>query len=283
MGLRIAVCLKWVSTRPEVDSLTGATETDPRFSGASPADLSALEWAFRLAQAAGTVTAITVGDISSEAMLRDAVAAGANDAIRVSATPGGSSEAVAADIATVCADHELIVCGDHSLDRGSGSVPAFIAHQLGWAQALGLLSAANQTGADDDPWPLLVERRLDRGRRERLQIASKAVISFETGPELRRASLASTLAARTVALDVHPSTGASRPQAPHLLETGPFRPRARVKAAPSGDTRERVLDLIGGATESSGGQKHEVSPDEGADIVVAQLRQWGYIDPNNEG
>ena len=34
----------------------------------------------------------------------------------------------------------LVLCGDLSADRGSGSVPAFLAAHLGAAQALGLVA-----------------------------------------------------------------------------------------------------------------------------------------------
>ena len=41
----VVVCVKWVALRPDVDRLTGTVHTDDRWSGASPADLAAVEWA----------------------------------------------------------------------------------------------------------------------------------------------------------------------------------------------------------------------------------------------
>ncbi len=41
----IAACLKLVDQRPEIDPLTGEVRIDARTSGASEADLAALEWA----------------------------------------------------------------------------------------------------------------------------------------------------------------------------------------------------------------------------------------------
>ena len=38
-------------------------------------------------------------------------------------------------------------CGDHSLDRGTGAVPAYLAAQLGLAQALGLVDVELEAAA----------------------------------------------------------------------------------------------------------------------------------------
>ena len=53
----IAVCVKWVDLRPEIDALTGAVSTDERRFGFSSADEAALELALRIVQARG-------GDVS---------------------------------------------------------------------------------------------------------------------------------------------------------------------------------------------------------------------------
>ena len=51
--MRFGVCRKLQDRRPEVDPLTGAAHHDPRFTGLSDADLAALEWALRCADAWG--------------------------------------------------------------------------------------------------------------------------------------------------------------------------------------------------------------------------------------
>lgn len=269
----VVVCLKWVDRHPEIDPLTGAVSTDARSSGAGPADLSALEWGLRLAEATdGTVTVATVAPTAAETMLRDALAAGAGAAVHIRGSGDEPSRTVASLLATRCTDVDVVCCGAHSLDRGSGSVPAFLAHELGIPQALGLLSAATAASGS-----LTVERRLDQGRRERLSVLGRCVLSFERGPELRRASLAATLAATTAAVETVEITAPATPPGPEVVGRGPYRPRSKVKPAPTGATRERVAALLG-AGQATASERHELGPSEAARLVVERLIGWGYLD-----
>ena len=291
--MRILAALKWVALRPEVDPLTGIAHPDPRFSGAGPADTSALEWALRLRDAlGGRVTAVTVGPAAAEALLRQALAAGADHAVRIDLSGDHhagadhtepSSRWVAAELAAVAAGSDLVLCGCASADRGSGAVPAFLAHELGWPQALGLtgLVLEPSSGGPGEPHRLVVERRLDGGRRERLALAPPGVLSMEPGPELRRASLAATLTAGSALVDVRPARQVP-PPAPAVLARRPFRPRARVVPAPAGETRNRVVHLLGAAQLGAhpGGEGHgggEVTPADAARLVLERLAAWGYL------
>jgi electron transfer flavoprotein beta subunit len=267
----VAVCLKWAPIRAEVDPLTGAASTDERFSGVSPADRAALEWALRLADARGAeVVAVTAGPAASEPALRDALAAGAIRAVRVALDPDAPSEQVAAALAAAVGGVEVVCCGDHSLDRGSGSVPAFLAAERGAAQALGLLEVDGE---------LRATRRLDQGRRELLSVPTPAVLSFEGGLELRRAPLPRVLAARTAPIEVRPAPAGLVPHTVTEVERGPYRPRARALPSPTGDARQRVLSLTGSLVERTPPQLLELPPDEAAAAIVEQLRTWGHRDP----
>ncbi|MEZ5406667.1 MAG: mycofactocin-associated electron transfer flavoprotein beta subunit [Acidimicrobiales bacterium] len=299
--MRILAALKWVALRPEVDPLTGIAHPDPRFSGAGPADTSALEWALRLRDAlGGTVTAVTVGPPPAEALLRQALAVGVDHAVRVDlagdhhagvdpAHP--SSRWVAAELAAVAAGSDLVLCGYASPDRGSGAVPAFLAHELGWPQALGLtglvVEPAAGGGGDRGAHRLVLERRLDGGRRERLALMPPGVLSLEPGPELRRAPLAATLTAGSALIDVQPARHVP-PPSPAMLARRPYRPRARVVAAPGGDTRSRLVNLLGAAqlgVAHGGGEGRaggEVSPADAARLVLERLAAWGYLDAQPE-
>lgn len=272
--MTVAACLKWVPVRAEVDPLTGAVVVDPRFSGMSSADRSALEWSLRLADVLDVpVVAVTAGPVDADAVLRDALAAGASEARRVATTADDTSEDVAAALASVLADAEVVCCGDYSLDRGTGSVPAFLAAELGAAQALGLLEL------DPGSWPLRVTRRLDQGRREILSVPPPAVLSFEGGRELRRAPLPRVLAARRAVVEV--STAPPRRSASPVVEVarGPYRPRARVLPPPQGDARDRVLALTGALVARTPPQLLELEPPEAAAAIVEQLRAWGHLEP----
>src|SRR5258708_38986137 len=82
----IVAAMGWSWQETEVDPLTGAVSADPRDRGPSQSEHAALEHALRLAQQwDALVIAATVGPGEADAMLRDALAAGAAEALRVAA------------------------------------------------------------------------------------------------------------------------------------------------------------------------------------------------------
>ena len=118
----IAVCLKWTPSRLDGGPL-GPDPGDDRFAGVSPADRAALELALRLAAVTGTeVVAVAAGPVGAERTLRDALAAGATRAVRLDMPTDSDSRDVAFELAQVLGDATVVLCGDYSLDRGSGSV-----------------------------------------------------------------------------------------------------------------------------------------------------------------
>ena len=259
----IVVCGKWV-----------ATDGDERWAGVSDADRAALETALRLGEAAGdAVTVATVGEPAAEHALRSALAAGASHVVRIDAPHGLASAAVAGAIATLAADATWVLCGDASADRGTGAVPAFLAAELGAAQALGLV-AVEPAGTG----PLRVTRRLDGGRREVLDVASPAVLSVEGAvARLRRASLPAELAARHAPIEQRHG-----PHAPieHDEIGHPYRPRPRALAVPAGDALERVRLLTDAAGEpSTHADVVTLDPPAAAERILSTLTQWGSGDP----
>ena len=258
----IGVCWKWV-----------AAGDDERWAGVSDSDRAALEVALDLAATSeDTVFVVTVGGPGAEVGLREALAVGATRAVRIDAPSDLESAAVAHALAAVLAGASWVVCGDASADRGSGSVPAFLAARLGTAQALGLV-AVERRGRG-----VRATRRLDGGRREVLDVPLPAVLSVEGSvARLRRASLPAELAARRAPIDVVPGpTGpVEHPDAVQL-----YRPRARVLVPPSGTALTRVLELTDAAGATS--TTHELvtlEPAEAAARILAVLAEWGYLDP----
>jgi len=192
------------------------------------------------------------------------------------AYPDEPSALVAAAIADVARDPALsfVVCGAYSIDRGSGSVPAFVAAHLGIAQALGCVTL---TIGDDGA--VGGDRRLDGGRREVVRANGPCVLSVEGGSaRLRRAPLHAVVASRDVDVEVvrpsiEPLTGGA-------ARRSPFRPRARVLPPPPVDlsARERILALTGALTEREPPQLLVLDPDAAADRILDQLRTWGYVE-----
>lgn len=276
--MKIAVCWKWVSLDRE-------READRRWSGVSAADEAALEVALTIADrwrtddapaTTGTgvepidVTVVCLGPASADDVLRDAVAVGADSVVRVDASTELDSQVVAVALAEHLHAHDLVLCGDYSLDRGTGSVPAFVASELSSAQALGLLDVQA-----DEPGSLRVVRRLDGGRRELLQVRAPAVLSVEgSAATLRRASLAASLAARTALITTHKGPHGRLPES----EIHPYRPRARVLPAPAGGSLDRVRQIL----DVGGGDVHAelvtLDPPAAASKILDQLRDWGYLD-----
>jgi electron transfer flavoprotein beta subunit len=263
----IAACLKW--TAPLGD------ESDDRFAGVSPADLAALEVALRLGEALGVlVMAVACGPTGAERALRDALACGAASAIRIDTPADADSRDVAFELAQATAGATIVVCGDYSLDRGSGSVPAFIAHHRRAAQALGLVQLELDRCHAGAVHAL---RRLDGGRREVLTVPTPCILSVEGSvATLRRAGLKQSLASRTAAVELRVSPPTHHHTAPATVT--PYRPRARVLLSPQGDdalTRLRAITDLGAAPAR--GETVELEPRAAAERIAAALREWGYL------
>jgi electron transfer flavoprotein beta subunit len=280
----IVVCMKWVSLRPEIDPLTGNVETDERWSGPSAADEAALELALLIGESRNArVVVFTAGAIAAESMLRNALACGATSAyhILLSEHIDSASMAIAGALANVIKplNPQLVLCGDWSLDRGSGSVPLFLAAELDAEAACGLVSLRLADGREQTTTlraELRAERRLDGGRRELLTIAGPAVLSVEgTTARLRRATLRATLAAKTTPIN---RSNASLDTVALPTRSGPFRPRARVLEGPSSSDspRARLEQLTGALTNRKPPQRVELDPEAAADLIIEQLDAWGY-------
>jgi len=300
-GPVVVACLRVTDLRRRVDPLSGAVSGDPWGIDLAPADAAALEHALRIAEAwdAGVI-AVAAGPPAVEPVLRSARALGAH-ALRVAHDePDGDDAAseLAADehrlARRLAAALEpfgrpsLVLCGDRSADRGTGALPAFLAHELGAAQALGLVRLelpSDDAAPGDHRGAVLAERRLDGGWRERLAVPLPAVCSVEpAGVTLRRATLAGALDAEkepvpVVSPSVPEVAGGGRRE---VSPTRPFRPRTRLLAAPEGaDPRTRVLALTGALVERDPPTViGPVDAEAAADAFLSFLVRHGYLEPS---
>lgn len=277
--MRVVVLLRCTDLRPQVDPLTGAVSRDVRAAAPSAADAAALEHGLRIAEATGgSVLALSAGGPEVDGPLREAAALGA-EVRRVAWTPGyvdelATDEQVLAQalVAALAGERpDLVLCADRSSDRGTGALPALVAHELGCVQAPGLVSLELVDGT------LLAERRLDLGRRERMRVPTPAVCSVEgAGVRLRRAPLPAALAAASLAVPVSPvAVGPSRVR---VVAARASRPRPRHLPPPTGTPRERLLALSGALLA------HEpptvvgpVDAAEAADVLLDFLVRHGYL------
>ena len=285
-SLAVFVCVKWVDLRPEIDPVTGAVSVDHRRYGFSEADRAATEVGLHLAErSAGTVTLGCAAPEGADGALRELAASGASRVVRLDVEEGAAARDVSVGIAGVVAgrggnDPALVVCGDYSLDRGTGTVPGLVAHHLRCAQALGLIEVADAAPDEvgGDAGAVRVVRRLDAGRRAHLAVVAPAVISVEGSVRsLRRASLSAVLAARSLDIEVIDPMDSPLTE-PAVISTAPIRPRARVNPAPSGDSAlGRIIELTGALVERTPPRRVVAEPAEAAAVIVEQLRHWGYL------
>jgi electron transfer flavoprotein beta subunit len=267
--MRVAACVRWVDLRPEIDPLTGEVATDARRGGFSPADQAAVEVALAAGERWGaTVDVVSVGGPEVQGALAQLAATGADRAVRVEAGD------VAAGLAEVVRGAALVVCGDHSLDRGSGSTPAFLAARLGVAQALGLIAVE----LGDEPGTVTGVRRLGGGRAERVRVRGGVVSVEGAVAHLRRAPLRRALDATHGGVEVV-RVAVPAPAEPIVVERGPWRPRARVLPPPTGDPRDRIVALTGALVDRTPPRTLELDPEAAADAILDQLQEWGYLDP----
>jgi len=263
--MKVSVCWKWVSVDRD-------HQLDERWAGVSAADEAALEVALRLTT---DVTVLCLGPVEADDTLRRALATGASSALRVEA----STELDSRQIATALAEHargsDLVVCGDYSLDRGTGSVPAYLAAELGTAQAFGLVEVESAVASGgQSPMPLRVVRRLDGGRREVLDVPFPAVISVEGSvASLRRASLTASLGVRTRSI---PNVRGPHGRLPEV-EIHPYRPRARSLPSPVGDSLSRVRSILDIDGDDIRAEIVTLDPPSAARRIIDQLQEWGYL------
>lgn len=137
--MKIVVCIKQVpaSQDAKMDPQRGTLIRSGVEMAANPYDLAAVEAALRLREAlGGRVTAFSMGPEAAEAVLRDALAMGADEAVLVSdrAFAGADVLATSHTLAQAIAARDrfqLILCGRQTTDGDTAQVGPAIAAQLG--------------------------------------------------------------------------------------------------------------------------------------------------------
>ncbi|MER5263848.1 mycofactocin-associated electron transfer flavoprotein beta subunit [Actinosynnema sp. NPDC002837] len=279
----VVAALRRTETHASVDPLTGRVRRNPRTGGLAEADRCALEHAVRLASAlpGARAVAVTLGPPGADDVLRLALEVGVDEVLRVDHpaeddhTDDGSRTAAAllAGLRAGPGVPDVVLCGDRSADRGTGTTPAFLAGLLGARQALGLCELDLRDGE------LHGVRRLDGGRRERLRIGFPAVCSVEPGAvRLRRGALPAVLAARQAVIPVV-SPGVRADHRVTVTSVRPYRPRPRVlPAASTASHHERILALSGPTGPKVRSRVVTPgTPQAAADELLAFLREHGYL------
>lgn len=203
----------------------------------NPYDEIALTRALELTEAAGgTVTAITVGDASTEPTIRKALAVGANDAIRVNAAPR-DAYFVATQIATLAkgAGYDLILTGRESIDYNGSQVAAMV------GEMLGIPSVSICKSLQVDGGNAVLEREIEGGK-EVIQAPLPLVAGASEGmAEPRIPNMRGIMSARTKPLQVVEPVDV--PQVANYVEYDKPQPRSQVNLVPA-DQVDQLVNLL---------------------------------------
>jgi electron transfer flavoprotein beta subunit len=246
MATRIAVCVAQVALLSDEVSLEpGATSIDPaeRDLALNEWDAYAVEEAIRQRDAhGGEVVAITVGAPETEAVLRRALAMGADRAIRAwsgsLAHDAWDPLVVSAALATALSAEapDLVLCGMQTSDGGSAATGAATAARLG----IPVETCVVGLEWDADARVALVRRELEGGAIEVREVRTPAVLTIQSGiNEPRYATFRAIKAAEQREIAV--------------VEAAAAVPGARVGRL-SEPARERRAEMLSGSPRETAGQ-----------------------------
>jgi len=133
--MKILVCISHV---PDTTSKINFTDGDQKFDTngvqfiINPNDEFGLTRAMWFKEKQGAeVTVINIGENSTEPTLRKALAIGADQAIRINATPTDGYY-TAVQLAEIAKDYDLVIAGKESIDYNGGMVPGILAELTGF-------------------------------------------------------------------------------------------------------------------------------------------------------
>lgn len=211
--MRIVVCVKQVlALGDEVEFRDDGLDVDPDY--LDPAlnewDSFATEEALLLRERlGGEVVVVTCGPKGSEAALRRCLAMGADRAIRVEAD-GGDPFTVARALAEVvrAESPDLVFCGVQSSDAVQAATGTALAELLGLPRAAVVTRVDYDAGARK----AIVDRELEGGLVDRVEVDTPAVLTIQTGiNEPRYANLRAIKQAEQVEVDVRSAADGGMP------------------------------------------------------------------------
>ena len=256
----------------------------------NPHDEAALELALRLKDKRDDIEVhlVTLGAMIAEQEIQRCLAAGADNLYQINGSgPAGTdgdpldqpdpwvkSDLMARAVKELRGD--IILCGNASLDRGSGQVGALLAQRLD----LPFVSAITDLSLDDDSATLQVQRSAGRGVREIIECQLPAVFSVDLGSELRLPEFAGRQRAETYTL--RQLQYGSVADAPKIVCTRRFQPRPRPKMVVAPDSREhayeRIMQLLTGSTVEKKGEILTGSTDSQVEGIIDFLKANGFIE-----
>lgn len=262
------------------DRATGRLKADWNLAMLNPADRSALNTALSIKkQFPGThITVVHIGPAFEERWIRDCLAVGCDQGIRV--WDEGLDEIQTPAKAVILArtarilSFDLILMGSKSQDTGNEQAATLLASHL-QVPCIGPAMSIETKGQDRG---FIVTKRLAGGFQERVENPFPFIVAKETGDESDGyASLPALFAATEAEIECFDLAAIGIPR--QLIEDlnsrlafGPLKPpRARSKYIPAPDSSlpgfERILRLVQGTVKRREGKVVA----GGADVVVEEL------------
>jgi electron transfer flavoprotein beta subunit len=238
--MKILVC---ISNVPDTTTKITFTNDNTQFNTAgvqfivNPYDEIALSKAISLCEGGkGTVTVINVGDSTTDPTIRKALAIGADDAVRVNATPRDAYY-TAYQIAEYArtGGFDMILCGRESIDYNGAQVPAMV------AEFLDIPSISIVKSLAYDGTTATLEREIEGGK-EVVSVSGLFVASCAEGvAEPKIPNMRGIMSARTKPLQVIEGKEIEKLSEITSFETPA--PRGTVKLVPTEQT-ETLIDLL---------------------------------------
>ena len=202
--MKILVC---ISNVPDTTTKITFTNDNTQFNTAgvqfivNPYDEIALSRAIELCEGGkGTVTVINVGESTTDPTIRKALAIGADDAVRIDASPR-DAYFTAFQIAQYAKsnDFDMILCGRESIDYNGSQVAAMI------GEFMDIPSISIIKKLDFDGTTATIEREIEGGK-EIVSVTGKFVASCAEGTaEAKIPNMRGIMSARTKPLQVIPA------------------------------------------------------------------------------
>jgi electron transfer flavoprotein beta subunit len=291
----LCVCMKPVRRTDvplRLDAAAQAPRAEESLLAPDPADLAALRLALELRGAlpGARVLALSVAGPETEALLREGLAAGADEVLRVwgaawpepepgAAPPldasGGATRAraLAAAAALRARAPALVLAGERSADSGGECFGAYLAAALGAAFAHRVTAVRPRPGGAG--WDVTV--RLERGYGQALALPAPAVATVSAQlPRPGYAALPAWLASRAAAVPVaRVETPPPTPAPTHLRLPVPRVKRTHVPAAGL-SAEERIQAMVTLPAGAGGTVLAGQPPEAQAEAILALLRERGY-------
>jgi len=292
MAMKILVCLKEV-VDPALNIDFGLTNNVIFQAGLplklNPNDAAALAMALDLKKESKDteITLVSIGAERVESYLRDGLALGADQAMRIrddgfsELSPWQKAKLLTRAVKLLGGD--LVLTGCRSLDTASGQVGALLAGWLDRPCVGGVVSIEFNAGHDS----LTLVKDIGRGEREKISCPLPAVVTIKGDGKLPYASLDKLIESKYAEItrlspaDVAVSEAELRSDPTKI--TGLVFPRPALRKAPPLDSSlpafERILQLLAGGIARRKGLVLEGSGEELAESLYQLLKEEGVFRP----